>query len=247
MDTSVLEDLGLSRNEAKIYLTLLRLGKANSAELARESGIHRINVYDVLNSLISKGIVSYISEGGARNFKPESPEKLKEMLNAKILSLDKVLPQLLMEFNSRKEECEISILRGVEGKKSQFEEIARTARNTKNRIFTPHGLISFERPPYNRVLKKWYEKLAGQNVSSRHLILDTPAARRRVKMLKGIRNYEARFSRDIHFSNVSWDACGELLFLTFHIDPYLIIRIKSKEIAQSFIDSFELMWKTAKP
>ncbi len=66
-------------------------------------------------------------------------------------------------------------------------------------------------------------------------------------MLKGIKNYEARFSKDIHFSPVSWNACGDLLFLTFHIDPYLVIRIKSKEITQAFIDSFELMWKTASP
>jgi sugar-specific transcriptional regulator TrmB len=244
METRILEGLGLSRNEAKIYLTLLRLGKANSAELARESGIHRINVYDVLNSLISKGIVSYISEGGMRFFKPESPEKLKEILFSKMASLDKVLPDLLTEYNAKKEACEVSILRGAEGKKTQFEEIARIAKNTKNRVFTPHGLISFERPPYDRMLRKWYEKLGKQDVDSKHLVLDTPEARKRAKMLKGIKNYQIKFSKDIHFSPVSWNACGDLLFLTFHIEPYLILRIKCKEITQAFIDSFELMWKS---
>ncbi len=245
MDTSLLESLGLSKNEAKTYLTLLRLGKANSAELARESGIHRINVYDVLNSLISKGLVSYISEAGTRNFKPESPEKFKEILNAKMSLLEKGLPILLSEFSSKKEPWNVSILRGVEGKKSQFEEIARISRNTDNRVFTPHGLISFERPPYNTMLRKWYERLAKQNVNSKQLLFDTPEARERSKMLKGVENYQVRFSKEIQFSPVSWNACYNLLFLTFHIDPYLIIRIKSKEIAQSFINSFEIMWKRA--
>jgi len=246
MNTNTLESLGLSRNEAKIYLTLIKLGKANSAELARESGVHRINVYDVINSLISKGMVSYISEGGMKNFKPESPEKLKEVLLTKMESLDKILPTLLMEYDEKKENCEVSILRGVEGKKSQFEEMRRTAKNTKNRIFTPHGLISFEREPYKSMLKKWYEKLGKQNVDSKHLILDTPESRKRSKMLKGIKKYQSRFSKDINFSPVSWNACKDLLFLTFHTEPYLIIRIKSKDISKSFIDSFELMWKSSK-
>ncbi len=246
MNTGFLEDLGLGKNEAKTYLTLLRIGKSNSAELARESGIHRINVYDVLNSLIAKGLVSYINEAGTRVFKPESPEKLGEVLDAKRLALETELPQLLKEFNSKKEPWEVSILRGVEGKKSQFEEMARVARNTHNRVFTPHGLISFERPPYNTVLRKWYERLAKQNVDSKHLVLDTPEARQRSKMLKGVERYKVRFSKEIQFSPVSWNACFDLLFLTFHIDPYLIIRIKSKEIAQAFINSFEMMWKRAK-
>ena len=246
MDTDYLEELGLSKNESKAYLTLLRVGRANSAELARESGIHRINVYDVLNSLVSKGLVSYINESGTRVFKPESPHKLDAILAEKKLLLDEHLPELLKSFASRKEAWEVSILRGVEGKKTQFEEMARLSRNTANRLFTPHGLASFERPPYNTVLRKWYERLAKQNVDSKHLSLDTPEARKRAKMLSGVKGYHIRFSKEIQYSPVSWNACHDLLFLTFHIEPYLIIRIKSKEIAKSFINSFDIMWKRAK-
>jgi sugar-specific transcriptional regulator TrmB len=245
METNFLENLGLSKNEAKTYLTLLRLGNANSAELARESGIHRINVYDVLNSLISKGLVSYITEGGTRVFKPESPMKLKETEDAKMLSLDKELPGLLEQFSSKKEPWDVAILRGVEGKKTQFEEITRIARNTQNRVFIPHGLISIYRPPYNTMLRRWFERLAKQKVESKLLILDTPKARERAKMFKGIERHSIRFSKHISFAPFSWDVCQYLVFLTLHIEPYLVIRIKSKEIAKAFINSFEVMWKTA--
>jgi len=244
-EAGTLEGLGLSKNEAKAYLTLLRLGKANSAELARESGIHRINAYDVLNSLISKGMVSYVSEAGMRYFRPESPEKLMEFLSSKVASLEKALPGMLAEYGARKEACEVSVLRGAEGKRTQFEEIARMARNTENRVFTPHGLMSFERPPYDLMIRKWYERLAKQGVVSRHLTLDSPEARRRAVMLTGVKNYMIKFSKGIHFSPVSWNACGDLLFLTFHIEPYLIVRIRCRQIARAFIDGFELMWKSA--
>jgi len=245
MDTATLESLGLSRNEAKIYLTLLRLGKANSAELARESGIHRINVYDVLNSLIAKGLVSYVAESGTRFFKPESPEKLKEILDAKQLLLGSELPGLLEKFNSKKEPWDVSVLRGVEGKRSQFEEIARISKSTTNRVFVPHGLMSLERPPYNTVLRKWFERLSKQNVNSKLLVLDVPKARQRAKLFRGLERFQLRFSKEIHFSPVSWDVCSDLLFLTFHTEPYLVIRIKSQAIAEAFKNSFELMWKAA--
>lgn len=246
MDMGFLEQSGLSKNEAKAYLALLRLGKANSAELARESGIHRINVYDVLNSLISKGMVSYFSEGRARVFKAESPEKLKVILSEKLGSLETILPELLAIFNSHKEPWEVTILRGVEGKKSQFEELLHVARDTQNFVFLPHGMISLERQPYKTTLYKWYKGLAERNVETKALILDTKEARQRVKSLKETKKYHARFSKEIKFAPVSWDVCADLLFLTFHIEPYLIIRIKSKEIAGAFKNNFEIMWKAAK-
>jgi len=246
MDTKVLEDLGLSKNESKIYLTLLKLGKANSAELARESGVHRINVYDVLNSLIFKGLVSYISESGTRFFKAENPEKFRKLLEEKMFSLESKLPSLIQLFDSKKEIHEVSVLRGIEGKKAQFEEIARTTSKSTHLVFTPHGLISLFRQPYKTMLVKWYKRLAEQNVKSKNLVLDTPDARQRAKLLEDIENYEVRFSKGLHFSPVSWDVSTELVFITFHTEPYLIIRIKSKEIAKAFKNSFELMWKSAK-
>jgi len=246
METAFLEKLGLSRNEAKTYRTLLKIGKANSAELARESGIHRINVYDVLNSLIAKGLVSYVSESGRRIFKAESPAKLEQFLDEKMAMLQQHLPEMLTQFNSKREKYEVTLLRGIEGKKSQFEEIIRTARNTITRVFIPHGFMVHERAPYNTKLRGWYEKLAKQNVEAKILSLDTVEARKRGRLFKGIPNNHIRFSKEVKFSPVSWNVCNELVFLTFQTDPYLIIRIKSREIANSFKNSFEIMWKAAK-
>jgi sugar-specific transcriptional regulator TrmB len=241
----LLSEFGLSANESKIYLALLHIGGADSAELARESGVHRINVYDVLNSLISKGLVSYITEGGRRIFKPENPTKLREMLQEKQNLLDKELPLLLEQYSSRKQSWDVSILRGTEGKRSQFEELLRIALDTENRVYIPHGLISLVRPPYNTMLRVWFEKLAKKNVSSKLLILDSPEARERAKIFEGLKKHDLRFSKKISFSPFSYDVCCDLLYLTLHIEPYLIIRIKSKEVADAFINSFDMMWKAS--
>lgn len=247
METNALEQLGLSKNEAKVYLTLLDKGLANSAQLARESGVHRINVYDVLNSLISKGLVSYVTENGVRCFKAESPEKLEKTLAGKLAALNEALPGLMSKFNSKKEQHDVSVMRGVEAKRSQFEEIARIARNTTYRVFIPHGLGYTFDEPYRGMIRKMFEKLAKQNVNSKLLVLDSPDARERTKiMFSGIPKLKIKFSDEIQFSPVSWNVCGSLLFITFFIDPFLVIKINSSEIERAFVDSFELMWKSVK-
>ena len=62
MITEVLENLGLSKNEARIYETLLKEGESPVGFLAVKSGVHRRNVYDTLNRLIEKGLAFEIQK-----------------------------------------------------------------------------------------------------------------------------------------------------------------------------------------
>ena len=52
----LLQSLGLSKNEAKIYETLLRQGEVGVGVIS-ENPAHRRNVYDSLNRLMEKGLV----------------------------------------------------------------------------------------------------------------------------------------------------------------------------------------------
>jgi DNA-binding MarR family transcriptional regulator len=50
-------ELGMTRYEAKAYLTLIQRESYAASELATEAGIPRQRIYDVLNSLVSRGLV----------------------------------------------------------------------------------------------------------------------------------------------------------------------------------------------
>ena len=52
MDPKKLEKLGLNRNEAEVYVDLLKLGQTSAGELIRRTGFHRNIVYDNLEKLI---------------------------------------------------------------------------------------------------------------------------------------------------------------------------------------------------
>jgi sugar-specific transcriptional regulator TrmB len=58
----ILEELGLSKNETKVYLALLELGLSSLKDITSKSGVHRTNVYDSLKRLVKKGLVSHVTK-----------------------------------------------------------------------------------------------------------------------------------------------------------------------------------------
>ena len=59
------EEFGLGGQEAAVVLALLQLGTANTAELAKSSGITRTNVYRVLEWLAARGLAIRVAAEGA--------------------------------------------------------------------------------------------------------------------------------------------------------------------------------------
>ncbi len=124
MDSQDLERLGLNRNEAKVYLGLLTLGQATAAELVKHVGTHRNIVYDNLEKLIEKGLVSYISEGPKRTFIAEDPQTILDFLQSKRVAIDKeekmaqeLIPDISKLLRSTKSKQEAYLFRGVKGVK----------------------------------------------------------------------------------------------------------------------------------
>ncbi len=59
-----LEELDLSRNEARVLLVLLRFGSANTAQIAQISGVPRTSAYQVLEELGRRGLAQRVSVDG---------------------------------------------------------------------------------------------------------------------------------------------------------------------------------------
>jgi sugar-specific transcriptional regulator TrmB len=55
--TAKLQALGLTENECKAYLTVLRLGTSTAVQVSRESHLQRTEIYQLMSRLVSKGLV----------------------------------------------------------------------------------------------------------------------------------------------------------------------------------------------
>jgi len=90
-----LEKLGLDDKEIQVYLSLLEIGEANIAKITKKSGVKRTTVYNAIESLKGKGLVSSTMRKQSTLYVAEDPRKLEQGLNEKLLSLKNILPELL--------------------------------------------------------------------------------------------------------------------------------------------------------
>jgi sugar-specific transcriptional regulator TrmB len=123
------EELGLSKNESKVYSVLVKFGKLSAGESSSKSGVPYGRIYDVLNSLINKGIVKIIPEK-TKKFIPSSPEFLLKLIHDKKDILEKAEEKAkeLKEFYSKKEKNPFVVAEGDRG----FWKIADEMKEAEN-------------------------------------------------------------------------------------------------------------------
>ena len=64
MELEYLRKIGLTSGEIKVYSAVLEIGASSLNKIHEKTGIERRNIYDILNKLIEKGLVSYVIERG---------------------------------------------------------------------------------------------------------------------------------------------------------------------------------------
>lgn len=132
-----LKKIGLADKEIAVYLTLIENGPLSVRELAKISGINRGTSYDVLKSLIEKGLVSYYDKTTRRQFNAESPLRLKEFYHAQLADLEKMNTQLdviISQLQSRQQLPHKPVTRffeGYKGIKSILLDVLETMKNAQ--------------------------------------------------------------------------------------------------------------------
>jgi sugar-specific transcriptional regulator TrmB len=226
--------LGLTATEAKIYVTLVEVGRAQAGIISRRTGIHRRSVYDALERLIEKGLVSYIKENDKRYYTPTDPERINELLKQTAADVSSILPTLKAKYAEVKQKQETTFYRGVEGIKTIFEDqivtnedvfILGAAKNADDilRFYLPHYTSK-------RVTRKI--KL--------HLIY---AGKRTTK--KEIPLGDVRYLPEEFASPVSTNIYGDKVAIILWSHEPVAILIKNKQIASAYKNYFDLLWKMA--
>jgi len=95
MDIKIpLKEYGLSEKEIDVYLALLPLGSVTLQEIAKRVDFPRTTVYNTLNYLSQKGLVSKIVSKGVTYFSAVDPSKLKDNIEERKRLIESILPEL---------------------------------------------------------------------------------------------------------------------------------------------------------
>lgn len=125
MYAEILAQLGLAKNEARIYETLLREGELSVGSIAVKSKVHRRNVYDSLHRLTEKGLVFEIIEKNENRYQAVEPQKLMELMREKEQMLSNIMPELEKMYQEKAHIDAVYVYRGAEGWKNYLSDILR--------------------------------------------------------------------------------------------------------------------------
>lgn len=242
MKEETLIELGLSKNESKVYLSLLELGLTNVGKIADVSKIHRTNIYDSLDKLTRKGLASVILKNGFRLYEASDPEALSTILEEKQRKLSAILPELLLSKQLAKGKSEVQIYEGLTAVKQLLDSMLQ-----KRKAINVFGAPKIAPELFGSFIQQFHKKRALLKVQMNH-IYNTDAVERG-KYLNTIPFTHCKFLPEKVNSPVATNICGDEVFMIlFNKEPKnnMCIRIKNPLIAQSYQNYFDFMWETAK-
>jgi HTH-type transcriptional regulator, sugar sensing transcriptional regulator len=118
--------LGLTDEEAKIYLACLELNGGPVSVIARKAGVHRVSCYHTLENLLKKRLLSQYNKNGVKCFAPEAPEVLEELAMEKVATAKFLLPQIKALSSSSGFRPKIRFYEGMDGVERVFNESLST-------------------------------------------------------------------------------------------------------------------------
>ena len=247
MEEGLLEGIGLTKGEAKIYLTLLKLGQTTTGKIVDEAQISSGKVYETLNKLIKKGLVSYIIKEKTKHFSAASPNRILDYLHEKEGYLKKKeagiisnLPSLLSIEKSGEKKYEVNLFLGFKGFQSGIFE-ALNKISSKDEVLAM-GVSSSKDEKYNRTWKKWHSGRINKGIKCKMIFSDRGTLY--FNYYKKLKLTEIKVNESI--TPTSIDILGEIvLILTYGEEPSCLY-IKNREIAQSLRSFFNSLWITSK-
>ena len=240
-----LESLGLSKRESRVYLSLIEIGPTTTSKIIRKTGIASSKIYDVLEKLEHKGLVTYILKNGKMEFHPVNPEKLLDILKEKEATLNEILPNLKELYKGDAEEIQAEIYKGKEGIKSLFEDIIREGKDWC--VLGGSGKAATTLPYY---MPNFYKRINKNKINLKILFIDEETTRQQAKELKDFNNISINFlPKEIKNLMVIFIYSNKIFIIpitrTTENSP-LGVLIKSKESAESYKSYFNWLWRIVK-
>lgn len=224
---------GLTGNESKVYLELLKQGDLSANEVAKKIGMDRTLTYTVLNHLIEKGMARYVVKENKKYFGAVDPENLLNPIKEKenfVLNVVDLLKGIKSEKDS---EYEVNIYEGKKG-----------LRTLMKLFFKHKHICSFGST--GRAYEAFYDtpiilkELEKSNFSAK--IIASPEHKSRM-------NFNAK-GMEIRYLEIKSQATTSIfgdyvLIHTLTKKPFMIL-IRNKEIAEGYQNHFDFLWKQAK-
>lgn len=236
MVKETLQELGLNRRESICYTSLLELGSSKVGEIVRKTKIPSSKIYEVLNRLIQRGLVTYVIKNNIKHFQASDPRVLLNFIDEKKKRLKHIMPQLLLKQKLSKKQS-VELFEGQKAVFSLFTNLISTARSKELYL-----VFSIDEENKNEQANLFFKNLAVRRKGKK---LD-------VRLLKNERYYskEKHTKLKLRYTNFNLPQgitiFRNLLIILSWADSPVAIKIESETIAEQQRNFFLDLWKKAK-
>ncbi len=245
----LLEEIGLTKNEIKVYLALLDLGLTTTSAIIKKTGINTSKVYESLERLLKKGMVSYTIIKNKKNWQAEDPERIKEFLDEekkkieqKEKEIEKIIPQLKAKRKFKEEISEYSIFEGIRGIKTAREKVLEVLGKGDTLY-----IILSSYPKEEKLEAYWIDfqkRRAKKGIKCRY-VFNKNFKEMGIKREK-ILLTQSRYVKSGLLSPTWIEIYDDYVGIgVLGVNPSIFL-IKNKEVVKGFLNYFESLWKMGK-
>ncbi len=244
MDENLVKILNVefTPSEISAYLACLELGKATVIQIAKKAGLKRTTVYNIVETLLEKGLLSKFEDQRGQKFLAERPEKLIAIFQKKEEELNKILPNLLAITNIGDSDIkpEVKFYQGKEGLIAAYEDTLASCQKGDAILSFASAVDAFNFSDYlNGYVKRRTEKGILMKAIAReckeiHYYKDRDKQSLRHTKIMPANELAICIEKNIYKDKVA--------LMNFRGMPFGVI-IRSPQIAKSEKEIFESIWK----
>lgn len=236
MEPKELIEAGLTKNQAKVYLEVLKTPGQTGGGIAKKVSIDRSFVYNILDSLTDKGFVSYVIKEKNRLYYPTDPDNLLKEIDEKQKKISKVVEELKLLKKGTEQKRSVKVYEGKAGLKAYIRDFL----DSESFVTLGGGgavkildVLKYEYPHYLKELNQ--KKIKGKLITSlkNKKIMKEMYKKSEVE----IKAFE-KLKREANFTIFK----DKLAIYSAEEKPFVII-IENKTIAQSLKDYFDKIWQ----
>ena len=243
---NILEKIGLSPGEIKVYLAGLKLGPCLASSLAKETNLKRPLVYHLLETLESKGLSNKNARQIGAKFSMEPAKRLLDILERQkkqIESMENKLETVLPEFDSIyqpiSKPAKIRFYEGKEGLKNVAQE---TLKSKDKQFFLFSAMDNLLKMFDEEFMLYWAEQRKKQKIKSKSIWTTEAPADFLKTSLRNLRiapsNMKVPCTIVIFDDKVAVFSPPEQLF---------VFVVESREFGQTMKIFFDSVWRKSKP
>ena len=256
METSkqadALRKMGLTEGEVKVYTALLDLGPSSSWPIIKESGVSSSKVYPILDRLITMGLVSYITKGSRRVFQTTSPMKILELLDKRKQEVEEqkqeikdIIPNLVRRQKSLESRHEAAVYEGYKGVKTYYRSLLAGLKKGDERLVfgARSGYPVAKGAQY--FFQSYHRDWAKKGLRTKLIFNRDLKGSRSTKYFEQSPLTQVRYLPQVTLSSIGIQK-DTVDMLVWTKETQLVFVIKSKEVARTFREYFNVLWGMAK-